>query len=79
MCRQPRNVRQTIFVVDRFPLPRVGPPIGGTSLTHVIMRLAAQSTTSPTPTAMGQSLIMILYIIYVFHGIDNVEYALTGR
>jgi hypothetical protein len=38
-------------LVDRFPLPPVSPPIGDTSLTHV-MRLAA-----PTATA-GQSLIM---------------------
>jgi hypothetical protein len=36
----------------RFPLPPVAPPIGDTSLTHV-MRLAAHSTTSPTLTAMG--------------------------
>jgi hypothetical protein len=36
--------------VDRFPLPPVSPPIGDTSLTHV-MRLAAHSTTSPTLTA----------------------------
>jgi hypothetical protein len=48
-------------LVDRFPLPPVAPPIGDTSLTHV-MRLAAHSTTSPTPTAMGQSFIMTLYI-----------------
>jgi hypothetical protein len=40
-------------LVDRFPLPPVAPPIGDTSLTHG-MRLAAHSTTSPTPTAMGQ-------------------------
>jgi hypothetical protein len=32
---------------ERFPLPSVAPPIGDTSLTHV-MRLAAHSTTSPT-------------------------------
>jgi hypothetical protein len=37
-------------LVDRFPLG--APPIGDTSLTHV-MRLAAHSTTSPRPTAMG--------------------------
>jgi hypothetical protein len=43
-------------LVDKFPLPPVAPPIGDTSLTHV-MRLAAHSTTSPTPTAMGQSFI----------------------
>jgi hypothetical protein len=48
-------------LVDRFPLPPVAPPIGDTSLTHV-MRLAAHSTTSPTLTAMGHLFIMILYI-----------------
>jgi hypothetical protein len=42
-------------LVDRFPLSPLSPPTGDTSLTHV-MRLAAHSTTSPTPTAMGQSL-----------------------
>jgi hypothetical protein len=41
-------------LVDIFPLPPVAPSIGDTSLTHV-MRLPAHSTTSPTPTAMGQS------------------------
>jgi hypothetical protein len=41
-------------LVDRFPLPSEVPPIGDTCLTHV-MRLAAHSTTSTTPTAMGQS------------------------
>jgi hypothetical protein len=46
-------------LVDRFPLPPVAPPIGDTSLTHV-MRLAAHSTTSPTPTAMRQTFIMLL-------------------
>jgi hypothetical protein len=51
-------------LVDRFPLPPVAPPIDDTSLTHV-MRLAAHSTTSPTPTAMGQSFIIILYVMYV--------------
>jgi hypothetical protein len=45
-------------LVDRFPLPPVSSPIGDTSLTH-IMRLAAHSTTSPMPTAMGQSFIII--------------------
>jgi hypothetical protein len=39
-------------LVDRFPLPSVAPPIGDTSLTHV-MRLAAHSTTSSTPTAIN--------------------------
>jgi hypothetical protein len=52
MCRYPRNVR--------FPLPPVASPIGDTSLIHV-MKLAAHSTTSPTPTAMRQSFIMTLY------------------
>jgi hypothetical protein len=47
-------------LVDRFPLPPVAPPIGDTSLTHV-MRLATRSTTSPKPTAMGESFLMTLY------------------
>jgi hypothetical protein len=47
-------------LVDKFPLPPVAPPIGDTSLTHV-MRFAAHSTTSPTPTVIGQSFIMTLY------------------
>jgi hypothetical protein len=47
-------------LVDRFPLPPVAPSIGDTSLTHV-MKLAAHSTTSPKPTAMGHSFIMTLY------------------
>jgi hypothetical protein len=47
-------------LVDRFPLPPGAPSIGDTSLTHV-MRLPAHSTTSPAPTAMGQSFIMTLY------------------
>jgi hypothetical protein len=98
MCRQSRNVRQTIVgtffpgrglraqiqnpatkcdlpigysvssnqsggrissIVDKFSLLPVSPPIADTSLTHV-MRLAAHSTTSPTPTAMGQSFIITL-------------------
>jgi hypothetical protein len=40
-------------LVDRFSLPPETQPIDDTSLTHV-MRLAAHSTTSPTPTEMGQ-------------------------
>jgi hypothetical protein len=44
-------------LVDRFPLTPVAPSIGDSSLPHV-MGLAAHSTTSPTPTAMGQSFIM---------------------
>jgi hypothetical protein len=47
MCRQLRNVRQTI--ADRFPLPPGAPPIGDTSITHVI-KLAAHSTKPPTPS-----------------------------
>jgi hypothetical protein len=39
----------TPCIVDRFPLPPGAPPIGDTSLTHV-MRLAAHST---RPIAMG--------------------------
>jgi hypothetical protein len=50
MCRQPTLDK----LVDRFPIPPVSPPIGDNSLTHV-MRLAAHSTTSPTPTTMGQN------------------------
>jgi hypothetical protein len=42
-----------LTIVDRFPLPPAAPPIGDTSLTH-IMRLTAHSTMPPTPTAMGQ-------------------------
>jgi hypothetical protein len=47
-------------LIDIFPLPPEASPIGDTSPTHVT-RLAAHSTTSPTPTAMGQSFIMSLY------------------
>jgi hypothetical protein len=38
-------------LVDKFTLPSAALPIGDASLTHVI-KLAAHSTTSPTPTAM---------------------------
>jgi hypothetical protein len=58
MCRKLATLDK---LVDRFPLSPVSPPIGDTSLTHV-MRLAAHSTTPPTPTAMGQSFIMTLYL-----------------
>jgi hypothetical protein len=47
MCRQPRKLDK---LVDRFP---PAPPIGDTSLTH-IMKLAAHSTKPPTPTTMVQ-------------------------
>jgi hypothetical protein len=49
-------------LVDRFSLPPGVPPIGDTSLTHV-MRLAAHSTMLPRPTAMEQSFIMTLHKI----------------
>jgi hypothetical protein len=45
------------LVVDKFTLPPAALPIGDASLTHVI-KLAAHSTTSPTPTAMRQSFLM---------------------
>jgi hypothetical protein len=63
MCRSLATLDK---LVDRFPLPPVSPRIGDTSLTHV-MRLAAHSTTSPTPTAMGQSFIirMIMYRVII--------------
>jgi hypothetical protein len=48
-------------IIDRFPPPPVAPPIGDTSLTHV-MKLAAHSTKPPTPTTMVQYFIMTLYI-----------------
>jgi hypothetical protein len=38
-------------LVDKFTLPSAALTIGDASLTHVI-KLAAHSTTSPTPTAM---------------------------
>jgi hypothetical protein len=52
-------------LVDRFPLPSVSLPIGDTSLTYV-MRLAAHSTTSPTPTPMGQSFINNPVLVLIF-------------
>jgi hypothetical protein len=50
-------------LVDKFTLPPAVLPIGDASLTHVI-KLAAHSTTSPTPTVMRQSLIMTPYLFY---------------
>jgi hypothetical protein len=41
------------------------PPIGDTSLTHV-MKLAAHSTKAPTPTTMVQYFIMTLYVCIFF-------------
>jgi hypothetical protein len=49
-------------LVDKFTLPPAALPIGDASLTHVI-KLAAHSTTSPTPTAMRQSFIMTPYFV----------------
>jgi hypothetical protein len=46
-------------IVDSFSQLPGAPPISDISFTHV-MRLAAHSTTSPTPTAMGQLFIMTL-------------------
>jgi hypothetical protein len=57
MCRSLATLDK---LVDRFPLPPVAPSVGDTNRTHV-MRLAAHSTTSATPTAMGLSFIMTLY------------------
>jgi hypothetical protein len=48
-------------LIDKFTLPPAALPIGDASLTHVI-KLAAHSTTSPTPTALRQSFIMTPYI-----------------
>jgi hypothetical protein len=45
-------------LVDRFSRPPIAPTIGDTSLTHV-MRLAAHSTTSPTPTTKKNNLQII--------------------
>jgi hypothetical protein len=45
-------------------LATVASPNGDTSLRHV-MTLATHSTTSTTPTAMGQSFIMTLYFAEV--------------
>jgi hypothetical protein len=47
-------------LVDKFTLPPAALPVGDPSFTHVI-KLAAHSTTSPTPTAMRQSFIMTPY------------------
>jgi hypothetical protein len=45
-------------LVDRFPLPPAAPPIGDTSLTHII-KLAAYSTKPPTTTTMVQQFITL--------------------
>jgi hypothetical protein len=50
MCRSLATLDK---LVDKFTLPPEAPPIGDTSLTHV-MKLAAHSTTPPTPTTMVQ-------------------------
>jgi hypothetical protein len=49
-------------LVDKFTLPPAALSIGDGSLTHVI-KLAAHSTTSPTPTAMRQSFIITPYFV----------------
>jgi hypothetical protein len=52
-------------LVDKFPLPPAALPIGDASLTHVI-KLAAHSTTSPTPSAMRLSFIVTPYFLTRF-------------
>jgi hypothetical protein len=48
---------------DRFPLSPVAPPIGDTSITHV-MRLAAHSTTSPTLAAIYNDPVQLRTFFY---------------
>jgi hypothetical protein len=50
-------------LVDKFTLPPAALSIGDASLTHVI-KLAAHSTTSPTPTAMRQYFIKTPYLLF---------------
>jgi hypothetical protein len=57
-------------LVDKFTQPPAALPIGDASLTHVI-KLAAHSTTSPTPTAMRQSFIMTPYFDFRFSAQKN--------
>jgi hypothetical protein len=67
-------------LVDKFTLPPAALPIGDASLTHVI-KLAAHSTTSPTPTTMRQSLRVEVSLFVLNPEIedrDEVEVA-TGR
>jgi hypothetical protein len=66
MVRATAYQEKYTITVDRFPLPAVSPPVGDTSLTHV-MRFAAHSTMSPRPTAMLQLFIIILYSIKSDH------------
>jgi hypothetical protein len=49
-------------LVDEFTLPPAALLIGDASFTHVI-KVAAHSTTSLTPTAMRQSFIMTPYLL----------------
>jgi hypothetical protein len=56
-------------LVDKFTQPPAALPISDASLTHVI-KLAAHSTTSPTPTAMRQSFIMTPYILFYLDQIN---------
>jgi hypothetical protein len=50
MCRQPRNVRQTSRQIST----AASIATYRRYYSHSCLRLAAHSTTSPTPTAMGQ-------------------------
>ncbi|CAH1377278.1 unnamed protein product [Tenebrio molitor] len=50
-------------LVDKFTLPPAALPIGDASLTHVI-KLAAHSTTSPTPTAMRSFIMTPFYLFF---------------
>jgi hypothetical protein len=67
------TTRRLKFNLFGFPLPPVSPPVGDTSLTHV-MRLAAHSTTSPTPSTMGQ-----LFIITVYMGLFRTIWFLNTK
>jgi hypothetical protein len=59
-----------LISINRFPLPPAAPPIGDTSLTHV-MKLAAHSTKPPTPTTMVQLFnndpVVIYYTSFIRH------------
>jgi hypothetical protein len=62
-------------LVDRFPLPPGAPPIGDTSLTHVI-KLAAHSTKPATPTTMVQHFIVTPYLIQFLWSSTKINIAL---
>jgi hypothetical protein len=59
-------------LVDKFTLPPAALPIGDASLTDII-KLAAHSTTSPTPNAMRQSFIMTRIKITIYLQSKNVS------